>query len=347
MKRIGLLGIIASLASACALEGGERTGGECPEGEKCSELTPDGLYFTSVAPSDFIGELPGIALGGRQLVNFTPAGAYPLPDFAADGGELLTVERATRVDADSGQVELLGAAAGEGMLRILAQDESGLLDRIAITVATPERPHVRPFVGAGVQLTDFDGEWRLHASVSRLTLIAVLEAAGERLVDLDLDLQTDAPVAPGRPDSESGWDVLPIMTAGLSAVNVTVGTQSQLLEITDKIDDIREISVRIGDGDVERVLCFVGTDGGVPVFGAPLTASWDGETAALPFGEPIDSYPYFEWPCLSVIAAPGPHQVTIASGEVSRTFEVTVGNGPSAALRPSGARAGSFGERAR
>lgn len=333
------------LVSACAIEGGERTNGECPEGETCSELTPEGLFFAAVPPSDYIGDLPGIAVGGRQTVTLSPAGSYLLPEFAVDGGDFITVEQALRLDADTGEATLIGGAAGDGLLRILAQDESGLLDRIRITVAEPANPRVRPFVGAGAEVIEgFDGPWRIYQDVQQITLLAVLDdAAGERLVDLDLDYTSDAPMATGRPSDERGWDVLPIQVTGLSTVNVNIGTTTQVLEVTDKVDGFVEVNVGFDDGS--RSICFAGLDGDTPVFGAPLMYRWDDDPTARPLGGARTDYPYQEWPCASIIAAAGPHQIHVSFGELEQTFDVVVGDS-SSALRPSDANAAAFGERA-
>ncbi|MEM9073646.1 MAG: hypothetical protein AAGE52_34470, partial [Myxococcota bacterium] len=91
--------------SACAVEAGERARGGCPDDELCSDLTPEGLFFAAVPPSDYIGELPGLVLNGRQRITLTPGGSYDLPEFAADGGDFLTLTQAVRLDADSGEVE--------------------------------------------------------------------------------------------------------------------------------------------------------------------------------------------------------------------------------------------------
>ena len=335
------------LMSACAVEGGERTNGECPDGETCSDLTPEGLFFAAVPPSDYIGDLPGISVGGRQVVTLTPAGSYLLPEFAVDGGEYITVEQALRLDEDSGEATLIGGAAGPGLLRILAQDESGLLDRIRITVAEPANPRVRPYVGVGAEVLEgFDGEWRIYQDVQQLTLLAVLDdVAGERLVDLDLDFDSDAPMATGRPSSDRGWDVLPIQVTGLASVNVTIGSTTQVLEVTDKIDGFTEVNVGFDDG--RRTLCFAGLDGATPVFGAPLMYRIDDDPTAQPLGGERADYPYQEWPCIAVIATAGPHQIHVSFGEIEETFDFVVGDGGSgSALRPSDAHAGAFGERA-
>lgn len=333
------------LVSACAIEGGERTDGECPDGETCSDLTPEGLFFAAVPPSDYIGDLPGIRVGGRQVVTLTPAGSYLLPEFAVDGGEYITVEQAIRLDGDSGEATLIGGASGPGLLRILAQDESGLLDRIRITVADAANPRVRPFVGAGAEVLEgFDGEWRIHQDVQQITLLAVLDdAAGERLVDLDLDYSSDAPMATGRPSGERGWDVLPIQVDGLTAVNVDIGGTTQVLEVTDKVDGFVEVNIGFGDGS--RSVCFAGLDGATPVFGAPLMYRWDDDPTERPLGGAETSYPYQQWPCAAIIAAAGPHQIHISYGEIEETFDVVVGDSASA-LRPSDANAAAFGERA-
>lgn len=335
------------LVSACAIEGGERSmTGECPDGEVCSDLTPEGLFFSSVALSDTIGDLPGITVGGRQIVRLTPEGLYALPEFSVDGGEFLGVEQAIRIDGDTGEATLTGMAAGNGLLRILAQDESGLLDRIRITVAEPTDSRVRPFVGVGAQVLEgFDGDWRIHDSVQQITVLAVLDAGGQRLVDIDLPFGADAPMATGRPAGDRGWDVLPLQVGGLTAVDVTIGDVVQTLEVTDKVDSFMEVNVGLDDGDF--TVCFAGVDGATPVFGAPLEYRWDDDPTARPLGGATADYPYFTWPCVGVLATAGAHQIHISLGELEQTFDVIVGESSGSALRSSRAQAGSHGERAR
>ncbi|HJK93178.1 MAG TPA: hypothetical protein RMH85_31670 [Polyangiaceae bacterium LLY-WYZ-15_(1-7)] len=327
---------------ACATEDGERATMGCPDDETCSDATPEGLQFSAVAPSDWLGPLPGVALGGRQEIRFSPLGGYTLPEFSVDPGGTLEVNEAVRIGS-GGRLDVVGVAEGTDYLRILAQDESGLLDRVQVTVAEADRVFVRPFAG-NVELMDaFDEGWALAPGVDRFAVLVVLEdATGLRLVDLDVGLAADAADAGGAP--EDAWDVLSLDRGGASEVVVRYAGTTQTLRDAGPLDGFTAFDADLGELAIDWT-CAVPTSGGVPVFGAPMTYQWDDMDAPEPYGELLAEYPWAEAPCFPLPGGEGVRTVTVRSGTVEADIEVDLAAEREAAVH-FGAPGVQLGERA-
>ena len=339
---------------ACSSDGGERArnDGGCPMGETCSSLTPQGLRFSSVPLSDTVGDLPRIAAPGRTSIGFTPIGAYTLPDFAVEVGSGLDAMSAQRVDADNGEVEIVARATTEGsFVRVLAADDSGLLDRIELVAHEVARRGLRPYVGLLQSLGGpFEGGiWRYWHELPSVTVLATLhDDEGERLIDTSLPMSASV----GLPDALSEdyvrtWDTLPLATENATSVDVTVGTTVFTLQSADTVDSIVQLP-QADEGSLfrESFACFVARSGSVPVLGAPLSYQWAGEDASFPLGRVLDTFPFVDAPCVAIPDGSGTREITISGPDgLSASFDVTL-RASTGELRSAVPSAGRDGQRA-
>ncbi len=335
---------------ACSTEGGERADGGCPMGETCSPWTPLGLRFTSTPLSDTIGDVPPIAIGGRTTIGFSPLGGYDLPEFSVDVGVGLDASDARRI-GNRGEVVVRGVTETAGSyLRVLAADESGLLDRISLQSQAVTQRGLRPYVGLFQSLNGpFDAStWRYWHELPALTVIAILrDSEGARVVDESLALSASvgfpAALAEGY---ERAWDTLPLDVDGVGAVEVGVGASTVTLTAVDAVDGLVQLP-RADEGSLFRdaFVCFAATRAGTPVVGAPLTYQWAGEDAIVALGGLLEEFPFVDSPCVAIPSGSGTRALTIRGPGVEETFDVTLG-GADGALRGALPGAARDGERA-
>lgn len=345
--------VIGFVILACGVDEGERarSDGGCPMGEMCSPLTPQGLRFRSTPISDTIGGLPTIATAGRTTITFEPIGGSLLPPFEVEVEAGLDVLSAQTVDERNGAAEIAAIDATTGSyLRVFAEDESGLLDRVQLRAQPVARRGLRPYVGLLQSLGGpFEaGIWRYWSEASRLTVLATLhDAEGGRLVDESLEMSASVPMPDGLPEGyERNWDVLPLDVEGAASVTVTAGAESFALQATSAVDEV----VMLPNADEGSLLrdgfaCFVARTSGVPVLGAPLMTRWEGEEANPLLGD-IDAFPFHDMPCVAIPEGTGSRQITITGpGGIERSFDIPLVD-TSAALRAYEPSASAPGERA-
>lgn len=338
---------------ACSSEGGERArdDGGCPMGETCSPLTPAGMRFSATPLSDTVGDIPRLAAPGRTTIGFTPIGSYELPDFAVEVGSGLEARSAQRVDVDTGTVEILARATTEGSLvRVLAADESGLLDRVELVAHEVDRRGLRPYVGLFQSLGGpFEGGiWRYWHELPSLTVLATLhDDEGARLVDESLPMSASVGEPAAVEDDARTWDTLSLDVDGTTSVDVTVGTTVFTLQSVDAVDSIVQLP-QADEGSLLRdaFVCFVARSGAVPVLGAPLTYQWESEDASFPLGRALETFPFVEAPCVAIPEGTGTRSITITGPEgLSASFDVTLRE-RSGELRSAIPNAGRDGQRA-
>jgi hypothetical protein len=207
-----LLALPAALA-ACAAPGERADTGECPAGEVCSPLTPNGLTFQGLRFSDvlFDSGLHPTAAGGSQPIDVRYG-----TSTGGDGTLLfhpftpLTSDDAFTATANGAVVTLAAAAPASGRLRIV--DNDGLLmDRIEITSAAPTQIHLRAQTNASLS-----GRPLALVPGRPINLVAmVLASDGTRLVDQGLTIASDGPTATPR-----SWDSVGL-TAGSAGFTIT------------------------------------------------------------------------------------------------------------------------------
>lgn len=132
------IALAASHLAACGA-GERRRSGRCPEGERCSNETPDGLSFRGPefgpGPSFWGGGVPTLAAGGSARIELSAGGRDPLVPFVAR-----TTGTAIEASPLGGNaVHVTGLAPGTGFLRILAASDGLLLDRYEVRVRAIER----------------------------------------------------------------------------------------------------------------------------------------------------------------------------------------------------------------
>lgn len=321
-------------------------------GETCSPWTPRGLRFTSTPLSDTIGDVPPIALGGRTTIGFSPLGGYELPEFSVDVGAGLDASDARRV-GNRGEVVVRGVTETEiegSYLRILAADESGLLDRISLQSRAVTQRGLRPYVGLFQSLHGpFDASsWRYWHELPALTVIAILrDSEGTRVVDESLALSASVGLPTALAEGyERTWDTLPLDVAGVGSIEVGVGESTFTLTAVDAVDGLVQLP-RADEGSVFRdaFVCFAATRADTPVVGAPLTYQWAGEDAVVAFGGLLEDYPFVDSPCVAIPSGSGTRALTIRGPSVEETFDVTLGSADGA-LRGALPSAARDGERA-
>jgi len=336
---------IVAVLLACGTEEGERgMTGECPDGETCSDLTPEGLQFSSTAPSDWLGPIPAIAADGQMRMRFDARGAYPTPPFTADfAGDEIEVTQALLTSLGEGELLLEGRAAGSGLLRITAQDGTGLLDRITLRAANVAVMRPRPLTLL-VKLEAYDGEWHYFGGLQTLSILGELEGgSGEQIVDETLLIAADVELAPGAVTDV--WDRADLDVRSADQVSVTLTRASgdsttELLTAVTEIDEVVYTPARSADLEVEDEVCFVPRLGGIPVFGVELSWSWDEAGADPQVLDPVR-------PCVS-LSGSGTRTIVVSLDENEWRFDVEIGSGrpPSSPLRSTTPLASEPGDRA-
>jgi hypothetical protein len=178
------LGFSALMALACgtvAVDGERRVTGECPRGEVCSELTPEGLIFYGMSFWDTPGDRLGpVLVGGKFQLQFGTPSGEPLPEWqvSATGGAL---------DAETTEdgAQLIGLQPGSATVRV--EDGRGTLyDRLPVDVVEIDDvefgnvsdPTRTVLLGGceemiGVRLMATDGVTRLRAFDAEVQVTAV------------------------------------------------------------------------------------------------------------------------------------------------------------------------------
>ncbi len=302
------------------------TGGYCPEGEDCSDDTPQGLYFQGASFSDCVlfcdGAIKKTAVGGTQGVTaYEDEWAdfpFDRPFAAAILGDSYAVEEVSPPD-----VTVRANLADWSILRILDPTSGELFDRVSIDAAPLDYVLARPAGALELGLIDDIEPWAIyteHASV----VIALYDEHGGRLVDEDMavSLSSGTTGALGR----DRWDRLLLsgLEPGPVSLSVTAGEWAELeveLDAVDTVDAIEKIP-DLWDDPAEPLpvgrtasYCFRGLSGGVPVAGLDWAfASADAEIATPGFAN-----------CASLRAeAVGPVALTVTAANAELTVTINV-----------------------
>lgn len=265
--------LLAGLAPlACDTAGQRARTGECPEGEECSDLTPDGLYFRGPAVGGIEAGLHITASGGAQSVTaLIDEGDERVPfeePFAATVEEPFSLGT---VDAPS--VEIVAESEGESDLRIVEDETGELFDVVEVSAADIDRTEVgaHPYSGDDPALYYAEGEPQV---------VAKLYSSGDsRLVDEGIELSTDV----GADVEAQAWDIFSLQDLELGENEITItssagDTYQHTIEAVDSIDeiemsllfdddiDVEDIPVEIAAGE-SGLLCFIGRNSGDAVLG--------------------------------------------------------------------------------
>ena len=342
--RLGVvLGAVAVSAASATPAPGDRQGGDgtdgggpaCPDGEVCSDATPNGLAFGGALWGDdhFNNDGPPkvTAVGGTQTIRLVGIGG--LPYEATAPGEFDVVANG------DGTVTVTGTSAGSGYLRIVEPGTDLLYDRIQLRVADVASAAV--IDGAmSFPTLDEDAPRVYWAGGGHPLVIGLHDDGGGRLVDEGVALGLPA----GSTRDAERWDrfTAGAAPAGDRAIPVTLadGTtvSSASLRLVDDVDTLTaaegydpELGVTAGGS---RAACFHAHDGGVIVRGVPLATYVDGPITV----GPVEGQPLLFSGCLTIEGlAVGTAELTVQADAVAASFTVPVR--PAAAPPPAPAPA--------
>ncbi|MEP6862053.1 MAG: hypothetical protein ABJE66_15620 [Deltaproteobacteria bacterium] len=244
MKSLAFAPLILSGLILPACMGGERaTTGECPAGETCSTLTPQGLEFVGATMSNDLG-LSGpapTAIGGSQDIEL---------EYNRNGGALLALDLPFTADDDGGNgikvdhvtgsvVTVRGVAVRSNYLRITDATTGELFDRKELTGASIDSMKL---VANTFDTPPVDRElaWLAGNVQVGVALFGQVQEAGgptdERIVDQNMQLSADHA-------NQHAWDAVDMPTAapGTYSLAVTAGdkpTANLDVVIVDHIDSL-------------------------------------------------------------------------------------------------------------
>jgi hypothetical protein len=244
MKSLAFAPLLLSSLILAACMGGERaTTGECPAGETCSPLTPDGLEFVGADMTDDLG-LSGpspTAIGGTQNIEL---------EYNRNGGALMALDLPFTADDDGGNgvkvdhvagsiVTVRGAASRTNYLRITDPGTGELFDRKELTGAAVDSIKLVSNT-SDTPPADRELAWLAGNVQVGVALYGQVQESGgptdERIVDQSMQLTLSGA-------TQRAWDLvqLPAATAGTYSLAVTAGdkpTANLDIVVVDHIDTL-------------------------------------------------------------------------------------------------------------
>lgn len=272
------------------------TGGYCPEGEDCSDYTPQGLYFKGPTFSDCLlfcdSGIKKTAVGGTQGVTAYEDEwadfAFDRPFSAAILGESYAVEEVSPPD-----VTVRAEAPDWSILRILDPTSGELFDRVSMNAASLDYVLLEPANAMELGLIDELTPWAIYTEHASL-VVALHDEHGGRLVDesMAVSLSSSSPGALAR----DRWDRVSLsgLEPGPVTLSVTAGEWAEReveVDAVDAVDSIERIT-DLWDDPSEPLpvgrsasYCFRGLSEGVPVAGLDWAfTSTDAEIEPSVFG---------------------------------------------------------------
>lgn len=328
--------------AACDPLGERGQTGECPTGETCSALTPDGLRFGGADLGDqlFTDQLR-TARGGTQTIalEYASGATFDLRYRADDAGGASVAVAGTA----GANVSVDGVAAGSNWLRIVDPDTGELFDRIVLGSQPIASARL---VSTALESRPVDDRRDLALWTTAHGFgVALEDAAHDRLVDEAMTLQLAGAAHPT-------WDTLVFSarpTVGTATLTVTAGDRPPLdvaVVIVDAVDTIAPIP----DANTQPIAthptlaCFEAVAQGRFVSGAPWQFTSDNGTVASGADALFPN-------CAQITPAhAGTVTITAAIGDVhvATTLPVAAATARFAAPAPVAARPhGLPGERAR
>jgi len=231
--------------AACYEGAGDRYAtGECPAGETCSPLTPDGLQFVGASFSDTLfqsGPHP-TAIGGRQQIELLELHGHAY-GADVDGGSI-------RVDStNSNVVTISGVTAGSDYLRIV--DADGLLmDRKELAALPLDRIVLGPTLWESIPA---DRAVAFPTGLRRI--VVALYSGTERIVDDNMSLELAGA-------TRWSWDsVKGNLVAGSQSLTVTAGDKPAATLDIVAVDHADTVQVQANQPDTatpnyEVQVCF-------------------------------------------------------------------------------------------
>ena len=327
MGRIGVAFLIIGVGAVglfnCTTSGERAESGECPEGEVCSDLTPDGLYFkgTELANGSINdSSLKVTAVGGVQTVTVL-ASADETDIFELDFEATLEGGDVVLDGVTPPTVTLFGEQAGTGMLRIVDPPTAELFDRVTVEAAPIAEYLLKPIH----EETPFDGAWALFNGGVQHVYVALHDSGDQILVDESTTMGAATALSQGTV-SQVAWDTLELdgVAPGDLELWVETGDGGRHEETVSLVDDVDEIVVdeniiELTDPVTVGSLatgCFRASRDGATVVGADWEYSFVGAgTSAVQVGF---------WPNCFMFDAENVGTVTVTASAGSASAEVTV-----------------------
>jgi hypothetical protein len=359
-----ILFITGLLLSACTVPGQRAADvdGACPEGETCSDLTPEGLFFSGSTASDSVfgaGLLP-TAVGGKQTMTALSGEVDERPPFEGDFDAKTADPSVATVDAvDPPSIVVRGGAKGTSFLRLLEPGTAKLLDRVEIQVEPIDHIKVLPR-----ELVLDESETGALLAGSSVPLVVRLFGAGEkRLADETIELSPASGEAAGK-----AWDLFEVTAppSGEASFEIKAGGGSftataQVVSAIDGItpvfgDEMTPESLPVSLDD-DSILCFMARSGATAVAGA--TWAFKPSEGVKVSDEAAQVLSLSNLPnCVNLHGmTAGKATLEVTAGGLAKTFQLTVSKMAMKALHrePLGRRlaprrpigAPSAGERAR
>jgi hypothetical protein len=316
-----LLFVPLLLLPACADLGDRAAMGECPDGQVCSPLTPEGLEFTgsTFAGGGLFGD-PGLkvtAVGGTQTVSaydHETGSALSVPFDASITGEALDV-----TGTSGNQVDLEAPGDGFGKLQLVDREDR-LLD--SITMETTPIGSIRVGSGSlGERTNSLDIALWSGAQDIPLAVVLTSENGLQRLADESMVITT----ATGDIDVY-GWDALVVtnVTTDLD-LEITAGDRAPLAMSIPAATVLETAYATLLSGNVVHAVgssesvCLHATGRGGEVLGVPWVVTVDGPAT-------LSETQFWYRNCFDVtLDAAGTVTVTAtAPGELTTSVELNV-----------------------
>lgn len=260
-SRLSLLSLV-SVFSGCIW--GLRATGGCPDGEVCSDLTPDGLYFSGELVQGGADRFVPVAARGVRQLDFGATRLTTLPEY-----DLLMSDSAIAGVSEvwSGRARIEGRLPGRTLLRVVSSEDGGLMDAVPVRVEEIAEVAFSPGYSIFFRAPAETGGWAYYPEASTQVTLHLRAADGTLLVD-------EAATVDGL--QRAGWDRYGIegLLEGTTRVTVRAGERefASNLVVTSVMERL-EFTAQTNElvvGDVS-VVCVVGRSGARAVYGVPVT----------------------------------------------------------------------------
>lgn len=322
MKRAtGFAAILALSLSACSLAGSRAKTGSCPEGEVCSDETPNGLFFAGPALGDAALDLGGSTLptarGGKQTITVLTGASLGSPKFEGEfDAEVATTNDIMEIDSVAPpDVVVSGVHLGSAFLRLLEPGTDILLDRVQLAVDAIATADAFPAELALVPSEPF----ALLANADVILVARLKSSGGGRLIDESTTMTGDGVFA------RLAWDSFRVHTPPADfdvQVNAGDGSFTDLIPVVTSVDDIELVPISGPKLEVRALssttACFVARHGTIAVAGASWTFGASGGAST--------EKSFIDLPgCIDIVGqTPGTATFTASASGKTVTFSVDV-----------------------
>lgn len=274
-----ILAVAAIVCACCSYDGYRSRTGECPPGEICSDLTPDGLFFYGSQYADrgffSFNDLPPIAVGGTQTITVHTAGDNEPFDFLFSAD--LSDSDFAVLGTTPPELVLLAEHLGTALLRLLDPRNQELFDQVAIESRFIARYAIGPASEEGAP----DDDWVLYAGATARIAGQLYDSSARRLVDETM-LLIPADATTILTSAQESWDMLAIETTpDATVVEVVIrtgngGEHMASVSFQSWIDEVSPLWGLVPTTLPENAfgfICFEARGGGRRVYSVPWRIS--------------------------------------------------------------------------